>query len=144
MIRSTKFLTAAVLTGTTLAVVASVAVPFIAQARAATGTTRVDIAAERIEGAFASLQQTNVDPTTATAATRTAKGDLAIPAGCAGTTWPNIDRSCLSTADGSPAPYVRTITIGYQTGPKTTVLLRVPAAFAERGLLRIPRSASFQ
>ncbi len=145
MVRSEKFLAASVLTGMTLAVVAAAAVPFIAQARAAPGITRVDIiAAERIGGAFASLQETNVDPAIATAATRASKGDLAIPADCASATWPNIDRSCLSTADGSPAPYVRTITVGYQTGSNTTVLLRVPAAVAARGLLRIPLPVSLQ
>ena len=45
MVRSEKFLAASVLTGITLAVVASAAVQFVAQARAAPGTTRVDIAA---------------------------------------------------------------------------------------------------
>ena len=145
MMISAKFLAASVLTGMTLAVVAAAAVPFIAQARAAPGTTRVDIiAAERIGGAFASLQETEIDPTTATTAAHPSKGDLVIPADCAAATWPNVDRSCLSTADGSPAPYVRTITIGYQTGSNTTVLLRVPAAVAARGLLRIPLPVSLQ
>jgi hypothetical protein len=32
------------------------------------------------------------------------------------------------TADGKPAPHVRTITVGYQAGQSTTVLLRIPTA----------------
>jgi len=144
MVRSEKFLAASVLTGITLAVVASAAVQFVAQARAAPGTTRVDTAAERIGGAFVSLKEINIDSAIAAGATRPSKGDLAIRADCAAATWPNVDRSCLSKADGSPAPYVRTITIGYQTGPNATVLLRVPAAAAERGPLRIPHPVSFQ
>jgi len=143
MVRSEKFLGASVLAGMTLAVVASGAVQFVAHARAAPGTARVDIAAERIGGAFASLQEIDIDSGIATTATRASKGDLAIRADCAAATWPNVDRSCLSKADGSPALYVRTITIGYQTGQNATVLLRVPGAVAERGL-RISRPVSFQ
>ena len=144
MMRSAKFLAAALLTGLTLVVVASDAAPSNAQARAATAATRVDVAAEQIGGAFASLRETNINPAIATAATRASKGDLAIPADCASATWPNIDRSCLSTADGSPAPYVRTVTIGYQTGANSPVLLRVPAAVAERGSPRILLPVSLQ
>ena len=83
MVRSEKFLAASVLTGMTLAVVASAAVQFIAQARAAPGTTRVDIAAERIGGAFASLQEINIDSAIATAATRAVEGRSRYPADCA-------------------------------------------------------------
>jgi hypothetical protein len=90
------------------------------------------------------LLETNINPAIATTATRASKGDLAIPADCASATWPNIDRSCLLKADGSPAPYVRTVTIGYQTGANSTVLLRVPAAVAERGSPRIFLPASLQ
>jgi hypothetical protein len=140
VVRSEKFLGASMLTGMTLAVVAAAAVQFIAQARAAPGTARVDI----IGGAFASLQEINIDSAIATTATRASKGDLAVPADCASATWPNVDRSCLSKADGSPAPYVRTVTIGYQSGSNATVLLRVPAAVAARGLLRIPLPVSPQ
>ena len=39
----------------------------------------------------------------------------------------------LVTADGSPAPLVRSITTGYQSGINTTVLVRIPgAAVAQR------------
>ncbi|MGH6924643.1 MAG: hypothetical protein ACRED5_12975 [Propylenella sp.] len=84
-------------------------------------------AAERIDDAFASLSA-NVDPPGANAAIRSPKGDLPRPSGCASVIWPNIDASCLSTTDGSPAPNVRTITIGYRSGVNTTVLLHIPAA----------------
>ncbi len=94
----------------------------------ALGTDGADIAAGRIDDAFALLRKTNINPVGAAAAVRSVKGDLPHTRGCAGATWPNIDASCLLTADGSPAPHVRTITIDQQIGVNTAVLLRLPAA----------------
>jgi hypothetical protein len=88
----------------------------------------VGSAGERIDDAFASLSRINVDPSGAAATPSASKGDLPRLAECASAIWPNIDAPCLSTADGSPALQVRTVTISYQTGVNTTVLLRIPAA----------------
>ncbi len=82
----------------------------------------INIAADRIGRAFASLSEAAVDPAIAADA-RAPKGDFA-PA-CANAVWPNIEAACLVAADGSPAPVVRTITIGYQAGENTTVLVRI-------------------
>jgi hypothetical protein len=91
-------------------------------------------AADRIDGAFASLSMVNADPADAAMATSTTpKGDLPRLPVCASSIWPNVDESCLSTANGSPAPRVRSITTGYQSGINTTVLIRVPGtAVAQR------------
>lgn len=124
-----------------LAIAAAPAAPFNASAAVAPGVTSVDVVAERIGGAFASLPKTSVER--ADAVILSPKGDRRRTSDCASATWPNIDTACLSTADGSPAPHVRTITIGYQTGQNATVLLRVPGAVAERSL-RISRPVSFQ
>jgi hypothetical protein len=83
--------------------------------------------ADRIGGAFAGFSEMRQDPALVAAAAQALKGDAA-PGCCVDGVWPNIDASCLSTADGSPAPHVRTITIGYQTGQNTTVLMRVPTS----------------
>jgi hypothetical protein len=91
----------------------------------ASGAATDIIAADRIGRAFASLSEAAVDPAIAADA-RAPKGDFA-PA-CANAVWPNIEAACLVTADGGPAPVVRTITIGYQAGENTTVLVRIPAA----------------
>ena len=93
-------------------------------AAAATG----DDAAARIGGAFASLPQTRAEQASADTVTLPPRGERQRTSDCASATWPNINTSCLSTADGSPAPYVRTITIGYQAGANTTLLLRFPGA----------------
>ena len=127
MIQSRKFVAAAILLGLALIVAGLLAAPFNASARAAS-QAGVDVAADRIGGAFAAISEMQADPAITAAAARLSKGDLAAPAKCAGAVWPNIDASCLSTADGSSAPRVRTITIGYQADQNTTVLVRIPAA----------------
>jgi hypothetical protein len=93
---------------------------------AASAEANVVMAADRIGMAFASLSEAAIDPAIAAAAARAPKGDFA-PA-CANAVWPNIEAACLATADGRPARHVRTITIGYQAGGNTTVLVRLPAA----------------
>ncbi len=117
----------------TFAEVISAAAPLDAGANAA-GAFSSGIAAERIDGAFASLSMVNADPADAAMATPpTPKGDLPRLPVCARSVWPNVDASCLSTADDSLAPRVRSITAGYQTGVNTTILLRMPgAAVAQR------------
>ena len=125
MIYSRKFVAAAILLGLALVLAGLLAVPSIGSARAAPG--RVDpAAADRIGAACASVADTAPDGTLSAAAARVAKGDLGISAKCAGAVWPNIDSSCLSRTDGSPAARVRTVTIGYQAGESTAVLVRVP------------------
>jgi hypothetical protein len=111
-----------------LAIVTAPAASLSTNAAAAEGGIGVDMVAERIGGAFASLPQTSVERVGADAVTLPPKGGRQRTSDCAGATWPNIDASCLSTADGSPAPHVRTITIGYQAGANATVLLRFPNA----------------
>ncbi len=111
-----------------LVIATAPAASLITNAAFAEGGTGVDMVAERIGGAFASLPQTSVERVGADAVTFPPKGDGRRASDCAGATWPNIDAKCLSTADGSPAPHVRTITIGYQAGANTTVLLRFPSA----------------
>lgn len=100
----------------------------------AAGVFSGGVASERIDGAFASLSMVNVGPADAAIATPTTpKGDLPRLPVCASSTWPNVDASCLSTTDGSPASRVRSITTGYQSGINTTVLTRIPgAAVAQR------------
>jgi hypothetical protein len=108
-----------------LAAATSWAAPLNAGAAVAVGASG-DSIAERIGGAFASRSQTNVEWLGADAVTLSPKGDRQRTSDCAGATWRNIDASCLMTAAGSPAPHVRTITVGYQTGANTTLLLRFP------------------
>ena len=108
-----------------LAIATAPAASLNTNAAVAVGVTGVDMVAERIGGAFASLPQTSADRVGADAVT---KGDRQSTSVCASATWPNIDTACLSKADGSPAPHVRTITIGYQIGRNTTHLLRFPGA----------------
>jgi len=115
MIHSRKFVAAAILLGLALVIAGLLVVPFHGSARAASGEPD-PVAVDRI-GADAALSA---------AATRVSKGDLEISSKCLAAVWPNIDTSCLSKADGSPAPRVRTITIGYQADGNTTVLVRVP------------------
>jgi hypothetical protein len=127
MIESRKFVAAAILAGLALIIAGLVISPVNGGARAASTGADAGIAAERIGAAFAAIAEHNADPVIAAAATRAFKSDRA-PAKCAGATWPNIDAACLVTADGEPAQPVRTITVGYQSDPTTTILLRVPAA----------------
>jgi hypothetical protein len=128
MIQSRKLVAAAILGGLALIVAGLLIAPFNASARAAGGQTNVDIAADRIGEAFASLSGVQPEAAIAAAAVRVSKGDLAAAPACTKAVWPNIDASCLSTVDGSPAPHVRTITIGYRADQNTTILVRIPAA----------------
>jgi hypothetical protein len=114
MIQSRKFVAAAILVGIALIIAGLLIAPFNASARAAASASGT--AADRIGSPLAAAATADVP-----------KGDLCISAECAGAVWPNIDAACLSKADGSAAPRVRTITIGYQTDENTTVLVRVPA-----------------
>jgi hypothetical protein len=126
MIESRKFVAAAILAGLALIVAGLVISPVNGGARAASSAD-VDIAAERIGGAFAAIAEQTADTVIAAAPTRASKGDLDTTK-CAGASWPNVDAACLVTSDGRPAPRVRTITVGYQSDPTTTILLRVPSA----------------
>lgn len=123
MIQSRKFVAAAILFGIALIVAGLVAAPFNASARAASQAGS-DVAADRIGGAFSAISEIEADPAITAAAARVSKGNLA---DCAKAVWPNVDASCLSTTDGSSARHVRTITIGYQAGENTTVLVRIPS-----------------
>ena len=126
MIYSRKFVAAAILLGLALVLAGLLAVPFNGSARAAPG--RPDpAAADRIGAAFASVADTGAGcrPLRCRGARRR-RAISGISAKCAGAVWPNIDSSCLSRTDGSPAARVRTVTIGYQADESTTVLVRVP------------------
>ncbi len=107
-----------------LAIATAPAAPFNTSAAVAQGATSFDIVAGRIGGAFASLPKTGVERVGADAVILPPKGDGQRTSDCASATWPNKETSCLSTADGSPAPHVRTV--GYQAGANTTFLLRLP------------------
>ena len=126
MIQSRKFVAAAILMGIALIIAGLLIAPFTASASAA--ASQSGVAADRIGAAFATLSDVTPDPALQAAVASFAKGDLGSSANCAGAVWPNIDASCLSTANGAPAKHVRTITIGYQSGENTTVLVRVPSA----------------
>lgn len=125
MIQSRKFVAAAILVGIALIVAGLLIAPFNASARAA--ATQDDVAADRIGGAFSTISERAPDAAITAAAAQLSKGDLGANPACAGATWPNIDASCLTKIDGSAAHPVRLITIGYQSGDATTVLVRVPA-----------------
>jgi hypothetical protein len=56
-----------------------------------------------------------------------AKGDFFERPGCFGQVWPDITPECLVKAAGAAAAPVRTVTMGYQIGEATTVLVRIPA-----------------
>ncbi len=125
MIESRKFVAAAILFGLALIIAGLVLSPSNGGAHAS-NRNDVDVAADRIGAAFALISEATADPTQGVE--QASKGDLPKSAGCAGATWPNIDAACLATADGRPAPRVRTITVGYQADQTTTVLLRIPSA----------------
>ena len=79
MIQSRKFVAAAILLGIALIVAGLLAAPFNASARAAAGQTAIDVAADRIGGAFATLSEIEADPALAAAAAPASKGDLDAP-----------------------------------------------------------------
>ena len=125
MIQSRKLVAAAILVGIALIVAGLLIAPFNASARASTEGT--DVASDRIGGAFSMVSERQPAAEIAAAAALVFKGDLGAAAICADATWPNIDPSCLVKADGSQSHPVRLITVGYQSGDATTVLVRVPA-----------------
>jgi hypothetical protein len=124
MVGSRKFVVLGLLIGLAL-VLAGLALGPFGNAHAATATGDV---AERIGAAFRSVPAAAAEPALVTAAAeRAAKGDLPSRNDCRAATWPAIDAACLAAANGRPVPAVRTVTIGYQAGSATTVLLRIPA-----------------
>ncbi len=127
MTQSKTLIAAAALFGSALAIAGMIAAPFNGEARAAAGQPGPELIAERIGGAFASIDLADVDQATRAALVRLPKGDLGV-AGCEGQAWPNISADCLVTADGSTADNVRFVTFGYQAGEAETVLLRVPTS----------------
>ena len=108
MIQSRKFVAAAILAGIALIVAGLLIAPFNASARAAAADgdgRRVRPHRRRISPRFPSVEPAAEHCRRCGAVF---KGDLGAAAICAGAVWPNIDASCLSTADGSPAHAVRT------------------------------------
>ena len=120
-------LLAAVAVSASVAFSAPTGTPFDLGTRIASETD-VSIIVDRIGGAFVSASSVVADPAIVAAAARASKGNLAFIPACASAVWPNIEATCLATADGRPASDVRIITIGYQVGDNTIVLLRIPAA----------------
>jgi hypothetical protein len=120
-----KTLFAAIAIAVGAAVVGFVAAPLNASASTAAG--EIDIAAERIGVAFALVDPAEAAAQVRAAAVQAAKGDLPESLACAGQTWRRFKADCLVTADGSPVPEARFITVGSQVGKAETVLLRIPA-----------------
>jgi len=85
------------------------------------------IAAERIEAAFAAVPQQQPAPAIEAAAHRIGKGDLFAGRACAEQKWPDISSDCPAGSSGTSLHRVRTVTVGYQDGEATTVLVRSPA-----------------
>ena len=95
MIKSTKFLAAAALTGLVLSIAGLAAAPFATSANAAAGQGE-DFVSDRIGGAFASIVEIAPDQAITDAAARVAKGDFLGKPGCLGAIWPNIRPECLA------------------------------------------------
>jgi hypothetical protein len=89
------------------------------------GSPRAASPSARIAAAFAVLPDVAADPAVVSAAQTARKGDLP-PSLCAARIRPEIGGECLHAEAGVERP-VRTVTIGYQTGESTSMLLRVPA-----------------
>jgi hypothetical protein len=89
-------------------------------------------ASERIDTAFGVLTAAEANPAVLAAARSSQKGDLLVSAGCAGQYWPHIAPGCLVGAEAQANPPVRTVTIGYEIGETTSVLIRMPAQIASR------------
>ena len=123
MTQSTKIMAAVALFGFALTAIGLVAAPFNTSASAAVGSGEHDLIAERIGGAFAVIGESVAESMVE------AKGDLWSPMSrdCAAQTWPRVASDCLLTEDGTPAPEVRFVTVGFQAGDAETVLLRLPA-----------------
>ena len=126
MIQSRKFVAIAILAGIALIVAGLLIAPFSATARAA-ATEGGDAASDRIGTAFSLISEREPAAEIAAAAALVFKGDLGAESICANAVWPSIDASCLARTDGAAAHPVRLITIGYQSGDATTILVRVPA-----------------
>jgi hypothetical protein len=124
----TRALFAAFAVGASAIVAGFIAAPFNGSARAAAGDVATDLVAERIGGAFAVAELAEAAQPVKTAAVRAAKGDLPVSLDCVDQTWPAVKQDCLVTADGTPAPRARFITIDSQSGEAETVLLRLPAS----------------
>ena len=125
MIQSRKTLAAVALTGLVVGFAAMAAVPSIGSARSVAAGD--DVAILRIETAFEVASAARPAPAIEAAAGRVHKGDLQVSADCADEKWPEITARCLTAADGSAVPAVRTVTIGHSTAEATTVLMRMPA-----------------
>jgi hypothetical protein len=123
MIQSRKFVAAAILVGIALILAGVLIAPFNASARAA-ATVGDERITDRIGGAFSAISEREAGPALLAAAAQAAKSDLGTS--CAAAVWPNIDPSCLRAADGSRVHNVRMVTIGYESGANTTVLVRYP------------------
>ena len=124
MNQSRKILVAAVLG---LGVAASALSATVLNASASVVAGGGDLTADRIAAVFASLPVAEVDPAIQAAAARSAKGDLFVAPACADQKWPQITSECLVGTEGGTPRQGRTITVGYQAGEATTVLIRVPA-----------------
>lgn len=127
MTRSKTLFATLAIAGTAVAIASFAAAPFNASARAAASHADTGIIAERIGGAFATVDMAEDDQAARATVVRAQKGDLGAAPGCESQTWPAIASNCLTTADGSAASEARFVTIGYQAGDSETVLLRVPA-----------------
>ncbi len=126
MTQSSKIVAAIALTGLVLAAAGLTVIPSDGSARGV-DAGGADIAAERIAAAFALTPAVSTAPAIVAAIRTMRKGDLAARFACSGETWPDVAPGCLTLADGSSAPKIRSVTIGAQAGEATTVLIRMPA-----------------
>jgi len=122
MIQSSKTLAAAAVAGIGLSIAGFALVPF--GGAGAVGISPVD---QRIASAFAVAPGFTADPAIERAAQQARKGDLPARVSCAGQSWPAIASDCLVATDGTAARPARFVTVGYQTGPDASVLMRMPA-----------------
>ncbi len=125
MTQSSK-IAAAALTALVLAATGFTAIPSHGSARVV-DAGGAGIAAERIASAFALAPAVATDASIQIATRIARKGDLGARPACFGGTWPDVAPGCLTLADGSAAPAIRSVTVGVQSGESTTMLIRVPA-----------------
>ena len=88
---------------TTLSLAATFAAGFVIASSfdaSAHVVTEDERASPRIEGAFEAVSQAGIE---------TGFTGQAQLANCAAAVWPNIDASCLQTADGSTPPSIRVV-----------------------------------
>jgi hypothetical protein len=124
MFASRKTLVATALFGLGVCMTVGALAPFAASARVSGTVNDMNLAARRIDAAFATV--TSERATSTELAVRLGKGDLQVKSGCADQKWPDIAPECLVGRNRAAHP-VRMITIGYQTGNATSVLVRMPA-----------------